>query len=259
MARLEERWPPGILAHLIGGTWCLLCVAGQVGQPEGLQPSWTPAPPLFSASLCWSRSVALGSALFFPLYCKVLSGGSAFWEAWDRWLRIEANAGWRLVPGRQGQTLGRTSWDPVPASRPRPGLSSSWAEKAVAELRSCNFPGCSRPASLLGCPSLSPFSFALLGEVQRMAHSFSLQLFQHSINIWHCHQSPFVSREGCIRCEKCKTGGLPRWARGGCVEQGCMVAGQLSLATPTPNLHTAFAWPGRKWKFSGYLEGSCEY
>lgn len=53
-----------------------------------------------------------------------------------------------------------------------------------------------------------------------MAHSFSLQLFQHSINIWHCHQSPFVSREGCIRCEKCKTGGLPSWAGWVCGASG---------------------------------------
>lgn len=173
MPRLEERWPPGILAHLIGGTWCLLCVAGQVGQPEGLQPSGLPPLSFFPPSLCWSRSVALGSALSF-FHCEVLSGGSAFSEAWDRWRRMEASTGWRLVPGRQGQTLGRTSSDPVPASCPRPGLSSSWGElgeKAVAELWSCHFPGSLRPASLLGSPLLSPLHL----------------LFWERFGGWHTH------------------------------------------------------------------------
>lgn len=40
MARLETRSRPGFLARLIGGTWYLLCVAGQVGQPARLRLSW---------------------------------------------------------------------------------------------------------------------------------------------------------------------------------------------------------------------------
>lgn len=173
MARLEERWPPGILAHLIGGTWCLLCVAGQVGQPEGLQPSWTPASLFFSLASAGAVVSLWEAHPPSPVkFCREAQPS----EAWDRWLRIEANAGWHLVPSRQGQTLGRTSWDPVLASRPRPGLSSSWAEygeKAVAELRSCHFPGNSQPASLLGSPLLSPF-LLLCWERFRGWHTHSL-------------------------------------------------------------------------------------
>lgn len=32
MAGLAAPWSSGLLARILGGTWCLLCVAGQVGQ-----------------------------------------------------------------------------------------------------------------------------------------------------------------------------------------------------------------------------------
>lgn len=44
MARLVTLRRLGFLAHLIGGTWYLLSVAGQVGQPARLRSSWIPHP-----------------------------------------------------------------------------------------------------------------------------------------------------------------------------------------------------------------------
>lgn len=58
MARLVTLSRPGFLARLIRGTWCLLCVAGQVGQPARLQPPphpyplWSLREAHFSVKLC---------------------------------------------------------------------------------------------------------------------------------------------------------------------------------------------------------------
>lgn len=76
MPRPVARGPPGFLAHLIGGTWCLLCVAGQVGQPERLQPSSTSSPPLVSSILPSPLASAgagvslLWGALLFAKLCS---------------------------------------------------------------------------------------------------------------------------------------------------------------------------------------------
>lgn len=42
MARLAAPQRSGLLARILGGTWCLLCVAGQVGQLARLV---SPPPP----------------------------------------------------------------------------------------------------------------------------------------------------------------------------------------------------------------------
>lgn len=58
MARLVTRSRLGFLARLIRGTWCLLFVAGQVGQPARLQPPphpyplWSLREAHFSVKLC---------------------------------------------------------------------------------------------------------------------------------------------------------------------------------------------------------------
>jgi hypothetical protein len=83
MARLVTRNRPGFLARLIGGIWCLLCVAGQVGQPAHLLSSWAPHPTPYPF---WSLR---GSTLFR----EALSRSRAFSGAWDRWRRVESEVG----------------------------------------------------------------------------------------------------------------------------------------------------------------------
>lgn len=125
MARLAALWHSAPLVSIFGSTWFLLFVARQVGQSE--RPASLPLLALF-----WS--VLRRGAL--ELGARSLQRGAVprlrCHRSWDRWREVGAEAAPRgeLWAGgvKSAPSLSPASRGPVPASRPRPGPASSWAE-----------------------------------------------------------------------------------------------------------------------------------